>query len=245
MNISRKDLIQESITRYLNGDEESFENVLHLFEPIMKAIYRKMKIKGTDIEDYLQECRIDLFICIKKYNPLKGSFVNFGRLVIHNKTITRMNVANSQKKGGTKIDRSLDSDSVKIKDPDIICRNNPVLKIMKNETAKIVQLEVQKYLSPLEFFAFWSKHILNKSYKEIGSDLQISTKDIDNACSRSVCKLRKNLERKKFKSHSTFSYEFVASSSYKYPEDIEDYDSDGFGSWSSAVKLFENRDIYN
>lgn len=71
--------LQQIVKSYLTGDQKSFVILVRYFEPVIRNVIFTKKYPGAyeNSEDVRQECLIELYKSIPKWDPTRGTLKNF------------------------------------------------------------------------------------------------------------------------------------------------------------------------
>lgn len=194
---------KSGVTRLVNkvkrkNDQVAFDAILKLFDEFVHHTSYKFFIKGSDVNDIIQECYIALrYKAIPDYDSGKGDFVSFGRMCIKRHIITQLKSGN--KKRNTALNSALSLDNVACEGGDeegvkLISylkdkKDTPFNDIIKDETRAILFERLLDELTDLEkrvFRLFCQK----MTYSDIARKLRVeglkraNEKLVDNAIAR-------------------------------------------------------------
>ena len=193
---------KSGVTRLVNkvkrkNDQEAFDAILKLFDEFVHHTSYKFFIKGSDVNDIIQECYIALrYKAIPDYDSGKGDFVSFGRMCIKRHIITQLKSGN--KKRNTALNSALSLDNViaendeegvkllsYLKDK----KDTPSNDIIREETREFLFEKLVEELTDLEKRVF--KLFCQKmTYSDIARKLRVeglkraNEKLVDNAIAR-------------------------------------------------------------
>ncbi len=141
-------------------------------------ILRKYRIRSPEREDLIQEGMIGLFQAIENYDKTRGvKFSTYANVCIKNRVLNALDLFWQHRKN---IDKDQDIE-------EIVSGNNPENYTLDTEYSELMKDGVRK-LSSLEQ-KILEMYIDKKSYKTIASELEISTKKVDNILVRIRMKL--------------------------------------------------------
>lgn len=179
--------IDNLIIKAQNGDDESMDEIIKTYFPLVSTNAKKFFLVGAETEDLIQEGLLGLFKAIKAYMPQKSSFKTFANLCVKRQIFSAIKTANSQKNyplneailnfnNYNKKDDNLDDNFFSFDiSPENIFFNKEKLQNFKEYTEKNfsnLEKQVFEYL------------IRGYTYKEIAKQLKTATKSIDNAIQR-------------------------------------------------------------
>lgn len=154
---------------------------------------------GAEREDIIQEGMIGLFKAIRDYHADKeASFKVFAELCVNRQIISAIKSATRQKhkplNGYVSLDKPVFEDGKERTLLDMLGGGgiNPEDLLVDQEAFADIEKNVSAMLSPLEWDVL-RKYLEGKSYQEISSALDRSSKSIDNALQRVKRKLEKFL----------------------------------------------------
>jgi len=181
---------------YLVGEnsEEAFDLLLTKYEPLIRSLasyYVKVIPNRLDYEDILQECRIALFMAVKRYNYTNSVlFYTFLVLVIRRRIYLLIRSALARKNDYCLLNDYGDNVLIDLADDDTKEPSNRFYDYLFSEDIIRFKNEldgIDSQIFELRFNCF--------SYKEISVLLDIDIKKIDN----SMVKVRKKLKKYLFK----------------------------------------------
>jgi RNA polymerase sporulation-specific sigma factor len=153
---------------------------------------------GAEKEDVVQEGMIGLFKAIRDFKPEKNaSFKAFADLCVNRQIITAVKNSTRQKQiplnTYVSINKPIYAEDSEVTLLDVLAGIdvvNPEEMVMDQEEFKLLEAEMNKILSDLEWQVLRC-YLDGKSYQEISKDLGRHSKSIDNALTRVKRKLSK------------------------------------------------------
>ncbi len=148
----------------------------------VKGLIKNYRLNSLEREDLIQEGMIGLFQAIESFDKQKGvKFSTYSMVCIKNRIYNSLNSIWKHKK---KIDEEKDIE-------EIVSGNNPESDTIKSELSVNIENAIS-HLSELEQKII-EKYLNNMSYKNIASELEISTKKVDNILMKIKLKLTRYL----------------------------------------------------
>ena len=182
--------INELILNAKKGDENSLNELISRYEPLMSSLlskYSSITVYNEDREDLKQEILIVFCNAVMKYE-LTQSEVDFGlyaKICIERRLVSQMRAAKRRLKV---------IDSISIDDGlDIGEAEDPSAKIIEAENVREILSLINKSLSEYEN-KVWSLHLSGLGSQDIAKEMNRDVKSIDNALFRIRAKLRRALE---------------------------------------------------
>lgn len=179
-------------------DENSMEELLQMFKPKVIAISREYFLVGADFDDLLQEGMIGLYKAIQIYDPQKNhNFGAFASFCIHRQLQNAVKNANRKKNNPLNsyipikyYDGATNSDEEKILKLVIVDDSSDIeKKFIDHEINTIMMSKIKELLSS-EQYTILKQFINGESYKEIATQNNLSTKQVDNTIQSIKKKLR-------------------------------------------------------
>ncbi len=176
-----------------NGDEYAKEQLLLYYDKeIFEVASSYQNIVGYGVDDLVQEGKILLTKLIPLYDESKGSFGGFLRAALNNKYIDM-----SRKKVPVTVSMTAPTTSgndEEEQDVDLIgaipsSDPTPFDLLSRMDEMKSFYKSLQEILTP-EQYAVTCLYLQNYSYKEIASQLNLTTKKVDNLISASKKKIK-------------------------------------------------------
>lgn len=203
---NRDTRIQRLAENYLwDPSEESFEKLLRSINLSSLAQCKKYMIVGHDDDDIKQFARFSVWKAINEYDPNKGSFLAFAKLVTKRFLITHFKSSiNGKNRALNKACRdgiTLGRSGSRIAEDQEWADGGfdvPALHNLAYDPAELAQIEDQKRdkiewlknnLTTMEYKTIFAR-CNNKGYIRIIDELGLSYKQIDNAIVRARCKAR-------------------------------------------------------
>ncbi|MFZ5640401.1 MAG: sigma-70 family RNA polymerase sigma factor [Bacillota bacterium] len=191
------------------GDDRAFRQLLLRYCKVIKSIAGKYFVQGTELCDRVQICEVALWQAIRKYNPGKGPFGPFARLIITRKLQSAVTHSNRHKNELFNYTASLDANLYDESNDSLYNfvveeQSDPAVSVIDSEFKQDFIEFIRTRLSPTEYriTVEMLNHINAKKidadyrhervsvYRDIARDLNISTKCIDNAWQRVKKKLK-------------------------------------------------------
>jgi len=186
----------ELMEKLRNGDEEAFECLLKRYEPFVKRIAKRYFACGFDWEDFYQIGAMAFFNAVMTYSEDKNaSFYTYALSCIRNRIVSqyrklsmKTEYALSEEKLMFVMDARESYSVTPIPTSSDTSEEEEERKVNEKRLEKMV---ARAKLSRLER-ACLNEYLMGKSYEEIGKELELSEKQVDQALYR--C-------RKKVKEH--------------------------------------------
>lgn len=184
-----KNLSDEHLVRLAQGgDEHAVKATISRFAYLVRVKASRFSNYAISPEDLSQEGMFGLISAIYNYdikmNTQKASFKTYADKCISNCMISAVKKYSRKKHIPLNSFVSLDSENLEIVDE----HNLEDIVIASDEVYRLMDI-IAKRLSPLER-SIVTLYLCGKSYGEIASELEISTKSVDNAMQRAHKKLR-------------------------------------------------------
>lgn len=182
------------------GDGKAQDILLARYKELVKKKTSLYYMAGAERDDIVQEGMIGLFKAIRDYrSDQKASFKVFAELCINRQIISAIKGANRQKhrplNSYVSLDKPFYDDGKERTLMDMLGGSrsvDPENLIVDQEAFKDIEKNVLAMLSAMEWETLCA-YLDNKSYQEIASEMERSTKSIDNALQRVKRKLEKFL----------------------------------------------------
>ena len=182
------------------GDGKAQDILLARYKELVKKKTSLYYMAGAERDDIVQEGMIGLFKAIRDYRvDQKASFKMFAELCINRQIISAIKGANRQKhrplNSYVSLDKPFYDDGKERTLMDMLGGSrsvDPENLIVDQEAFKDIEKNVLAMLSAMEWETLCA-YLDNKSYQEIASEMERSTKSIDNALQRVKRKLEKFL----------------------------------------------------
>lgn len=181
----------EIVEMFRSGDDRALEYLLNKYKFVVRIKARTYFLAGADREDIIQEGMIGLYKAVMSYNADKqSSFKAFADLCITRQIITAVKTSNRLKNKPLNSYISLnkpaydeDSEKTLMDFLENSMMDNPEDIIIHNENLRLMEKKFDTALSKLE------KRVLDyyldgKSYQDIATAIDKSTKSVDNAIQR-------------------------------------------------------------
>ncbi|MDY0234850.1 MAG: RNA polymerase sporulation sigma factor SigH [Gudongella sp.] len=181
-----------------SGNLEALEYLIIKYKSLVKSKVFTYYIVGADRDDIIQEGMIGLYKAIKSFDEKKSSsFKNFADMCVTSQIITAIKTASRQKHMPLNKSISLNkplygenSNSSIIDSIESASSKDPMDIFISKEDLDLMEKKIQGMLSSLERNVL-TNYLEGKSYEEIGFDLSINPKSIDNAIQR----IKRKVER--------------------------------------------------
>jgi RNA polymerase sporulation-specific sigma factor len=162
-------LTDDELFSIIKNDKNAENEFYKRYKNRVRNILRRYKIYSFEREDLIQEGMIGLFQAIENYDKKRGvKFSTYANVCIKNRIINALNLSWQHRKN---IDEDQDIEEiVSVNNPENYTIDTEYSELMKNGVKSLNETE-QKVLA---------KYLENKSYKTIASELEISTKKVDN-----------------------------------------------------------------
>ncbi|NPU99883.1 MAG: sigma-70 family RNA polymerase sigma factor [Brevinematales bacterium] len=164
-----KDLADEELLGIIKSDKNAENEFYERYKNKVKYFIRKHRLNSLEREDLIQEGMIGLFNAIETFDTSKGvKFATYASVCIKNRIYNTVNSMWTRKKNEGFLGEDEDVAMEFSPEEDVIIREisedlkNAILELSKREK-KVLELYLDK-----------------KSYQEIASSLDISTKKVDN-----------------------------------------------------------------
>jgi RNA polymerase sporulation-specific sigma factor len=164
-----KDLADEELLGIIKSDKNAENEFYERYKNKVKYFIRKHRLNSLEREDLIQEGMIGLFNAIETFDTSKGvKFATYASVCIKNRLYNTVNSMWTRKKNEGFLGEDEDVAMEFSPEEDVIIREisedlkNAILELSKREK-KVLELYLDK-----------------KSYQEIASSLDISTKKVDN-----------------------------------------------------------------
>ncbi len=178
--------LNELILKAQQGEESAMEQIVQLFRAKVTAISREYFLVGAGLDDIIQEGMIGLFKAVYSYQPEKNhNFGSYASLCIEHQIQTAIKNANRLKNNPLNSyvpisqfdDRNDDEEKLKLVlvDDDSNFEQNYINRELNTE----VMAKIKNMLSA-EQFKLLKMFLNGKSYVEMATALNITTKQVDN-----------------------------------------------------------------
>ncbi len=162
-------LTDDELFKLIKNDKNAENEFYRRYKSKVKSILYKYKIFPIERDDLIQEGMIGLFQAIETYDEARGvMFSTYANVCIRNRIKNALDFFWQHRKN---IDKDQDIDEiVSVSNPENDTIITEYSEFMKRGLKNLNELE-QKVLE---------RYIENKSYKTIASELEISSKKVDN-----------------------------------------------------------------
>lgn len=175
--LSDEDLIASA----KSGDEQTTEEIFLRYRAGITEIARSYYLLGGEIEDLVQEGMLGLFKAVKTYRPQSGvPFENYAKRCIKNGIISAVRAASGNKH------KALNNVSSEVTDFDEEFGDesmDPENKLINKERETDIDKKFKEILSVKEYEVY-KLYLKGFSFKDIGKELKIEEKSVDNAVQR-------------------------------------------------------------
>lgn len=183
--------IEEQVMLAQQGNHQAIEEILSVYQHMVRFRARSFFMTGADQEDLIQEGMIGLFKAIRDFRPEKEiPFRSFAEICINRQLITAIKTSRRLKHQPLNEYLSLnqptsepDSNRTLIDMLPGPATVEPEQVVIKRELLRELQGQLRVLLSPFEYEVL-NYYVEGYSYKEISSMMNSPTKSIDNALSR-------------------------------------------------------------
>lgn len=180
-----KDLSDNDLISLINdGDYAYLGVIIERYTPVIEGIISKFADRGIDRDDLFQEATLALFSAVKGFDADKASFTTFANICINRAINDIVRATNAKRRVPEKMLTPLD-DVVLTDD------SNPEAILIEKENYHRLAANIKLDLSQLEYNVLCA-FLTDKSYSDIASELNITTKSVDNTLRR----IRKKLKGK-------------------------------------------------
>lgn len=179
-NLSDNDLI----SLINDGDYVYLGVIIDRYTPVIGGIISKFSDCGIDRDDLFQEATLALFSAIKTFDSDKASFATFAPICIGRAINDVVRATNAKRRVPERMLTPLD---------EIVLTDeaSPETILIEKENYHRLAANIKLDLSPLEYNVLCA-FLADKSYADIASELNITTKSVDNTLRR----IRKKLKGK-------------------------------------------------
>lgn len=180
-----------------DGDSGSFETLFRRYRPRLFAIARRYFAPGSDRDDLLQEATIGFYKAIRDFITDRGPFISFADLCVRRQVITFIKQATRQKHSFLNRAISLDAPVFEDSEETLIGRlavPDSNFALAESEPADFLR-ELNMRCSSFERLVL-SLYNTGLGYQEMGWELGVDRKSIDNTLWRIKVKARKLLAQK-------------------------------------------------
>lgn len=179
----------ELILKIHNGNQDATEILLKRYTPLVKKSTRTLYIIGADTEDLTQEGMIGLFKAIQTYQTKQNaSFFTYAKLCIDRQIYSAIKASNRKKhiplNSYISLYTSANEDDFNLINS-LAADNdtNPEHIILLQEKQSHMQEKIKQVLSKMEQEVL-TLYLSGKSYMDIATQLDKSSKSIDNTIQR-------------------------------------------------------------
>ncbi len=173
---NNKKLTDNEIILLINGGEyEYLQIIIDRYLPLIISTAKKYCDK-SEIEDAVQEATFALYGAVKAYKSEISSFSAFAGVCIKRSVIAHIRKNSNKKTIPNELVLSID-------EADAVTTENPESLFIEKEDYNTLQKNIKLELSKLEYNVLQS-FLDGKTYAEIGKELGVSQKSVDNALSR-------------------------------------------------------------
>lgn len=186
---SYDDIVRNLILQVRKADQEAFEELLELYEPLISSFATRFSNNGVssqDVEDFRQELTVAFYNSTLSYD-LSQTDVSFGlyaKICMNNFLITQLRVLKKRRNAEA---LSLDREAWLLGEME--AGEDPSNEIIRREEMRELNKEIKAVLSEFEN-KVWKYYVSGCSSREIAEALGKTEKSIDNAVFRIRQKLK-------------------------------------------------------
>lgn len=178
---------EELVELSQNGNTDALTELVCRYMPMIRQRASCYTSISADRDDLIQEGLIGLLAAVKGYNRNRGaSFKTFCYVCVQNKMRSELERRSSDKQQALQNYVSLDEIDVSLPDEH---SDDPYWIIAAKENREFLMAKAKTLLSDLEQ-EILSLYLSGHSYEEMATQLNLSTKTVDNALQRVRRKLR-------------------------------------------------------
>ncbi len=172
---------EDLIAAAKSGEEQAVEEIFLRYRAGIIGIARSYYLLGGEIEDLVQEGNLGLLKAVRTYSSQKEvSFEYYAKRCIKNEIISTVRAASGKKH------EPLNNVSAELTDFDEEFGDesmNPENKLLNKERETDINKRFKELLSVKEYEVY-KLYIKGFSFKDIGNELKIKEKSVDNAVQR-------------------------------------------------------------
>lgn len=186
---SYDDIVRNLILQVRKADQEAFEELLELYEPLISSFATRFSNNGVssqDVEDFRQELTVAFYNSTLSYD-LSQTDVSFGlyaKICMNNFLITQLRVLKKRRNAEA---LSLDREAWLLGEME--AGEDPSNEIIRREEMRELNKKIKAVLSEFEN-KVWKYYVSGCSSREIAEALGKTEKSIDNAVFRIRQKLK-------------------------------------------------------
>ena len=186
---SYDDIVRNLILQVRKADQEAFEELLELYEPLISSFATRFSNNGVssqDVEDFRQELTVAFYNSTLSYD-LSQTDVSFGlyaKICMNNFLITQLRVLKKRRNAEA---LSLDREAWILGEMEV--GEDPSNEIIRREVMRELNKKIKAVLSEFEN-KVWKYYVSGCSSREIAEALGKTEKSIDNAVFRIRQKLK-------------------------------------------------------
>lgn len=186
---SYDDIVRNLILQVRKADQEAFEELLELYEPLISSFATRFSNNGVssqDVEDFRQELTVAFYNSTLSYD-LSQTDVSFGlyaKICMNNFLITQLRVLKKRRNAEA---LSLDREAWILGEMEV--GEDPSNEIIRREEMRELNKKIKAVLSEFEN-KVWKYYVSGCSSREIAEALGKTEKSIDNAVFRIRQKLK-------------------------------------------------------
>jgi len=176
---------EQLVEQFQSGEESAFSLIVERFLPMLRHEVSSILCNHADHDDLAQEALLGLLSAVKRFSPDRGAqFATYARVCIRNRLLNAGKSFSSPELPHEDdwLFERLDGDGAL--DPNDWLQN-------KEESVALFK-RLKERLSELEYRVLMY-HLAAYSYEEIGTELDISAKSVDNALQRVRRKLAQTI----------------------------------------------------
>lgn len=183
------------------GDPDAFADLFRLYRPRLFALARRYFAPGSDRDDLIQEATIGFYKAIRDFKGHRGTFATFVDLCVRRQVITFIKTSTRQKHAALNWAMSIDAPLYPDTDESLSARlaspEQPGFAELSETTAFLSALWGRCSALERSVLSLYTK---GYSFVEMGWELGVHWKSIDNAVWRVKVKARKLLAEQPFES---------------------------------------------
>lgn len=173
-----------------SGDSEAIDTLIYKYRPLIFNMMQRYQLHLYDVDDWLQEARLECFLTAQKFDPAMGSrFGSFFKLRLQNNMISKIRKQLAQKRNKNGQPYSLDN---------ILISENDLLPDSLKTGACISEclgVDLQAYTATLSFVEVQALmvNLGHKTPEQVQQTSNIQARTLKNAQQRVRIKLRDHL----------------------------------------------------
>lgn len=180
----------EVVARVKYGDSEAITILIQKYRPLIFNMMNRYQIHLYDLDDWLQEARLECYLTAQKFDPSTGSkFGSFYKLRLQNRMITKIRKQMAQKRNKNGRPYSLDNI--------LVSKNESLPDSLKTGAciSECLGVDLQAYIETLSFVEIQALmvNLGQKTSEQVQSLNNIHEHTLKNAQQRVRIKLRNHL----------------------------------------------------